>query len=82
MDGDGLVNVNDLLSMLSQFGAEGARPEDVNDDNVVNVRSRSPSHPGFQHLQFVVTARRPSPDGKLGDLGWIGAGERPAPAAI
>lgn len=38
VDGDGLVNVNDLLSMLSQFGAAGSRPEDVNADNVVNVR--------------------------------------------
>ena len=38
VDGDGLVNVNDLLSMLSQFGAAGSMPEDVNADNVVNVR--------------------------------------------
>ena len=38
VDGDGLINVNDLLSMLSQFGAEGSRPEDVNADNIVNVR--------------------------------------------
>ena len=37
VDGDGLVNVNDLLSMLSQFGAAGSMPEDVNADNVVNV---------------------------------------------
>eukprot|EP01043_Picozoa_sp_COSAG02_P045191 COSAG02_NODE_4109_length_5767_cov_9.135321_3_plen_72_part_00 len=59
MDGDGLVNVNDLLSMLSQFGAEGARPEDVNGDNIVNVRSPSASHT-FHGLRFVVTAPRPS----------------------
>ena len=38
VDGDGLINVNDLLGMLSQFGADGAIPEDVNGDNIVNVR--------------------------------------------
>ena len=38
VDGDGLINVNDLLSMLSQFGAGGAIPEDINGDSVVNVR--------------------------------------------
>lgn len=38
LDGDGLINVNDLLGMLSQFGADGAIPEDVNGDNIVNVR--------------------------------------------
>ena len=44
VDGDGLVNVNDLLSMLSQFGARGELAEDVNDDGTVNVR-RAPSAP-------------------------------------
>ncbi len=48
MDGDGLVNVNDLLSMLSQFGADGTLPEDVNGDNIVNVKTRG-ALPALQH---------------------------------
>ena len=39
MDGDGIINVNDLLTMLSAFGTGGAIPEDINGDNVVNVRA-------------------------------------------
>ena len=45
VDGDGLVNVNDLLSMLGQFGSDGARAEDVTNDETVDVRVDPPSRP-------------------------------------
>ena len=37
LDGDGLVNVNDLLALLSGFGGDGSKGEDVDGDGLVNV---------------------------------------------
>jgi rhodanese-related sulfurtransferase/plastocyanin len=37
LDGDGLVNVNDLLAILSAFGSDGTGGGDVDDDGIVNV---------------------------------------------
>ena len=35
--GNGVVDIDDLLAVINNWGATGANPADVNHDNVVNI---------------------------------------------
>ena len=37
VNGDGAVNVNDLLAVLAAWGSPGASGEDINGDGIVDV---------------------------------------------
>ncbi|MDD9972691.1 MAG: dockerin type I domain-containing protein, partial [Candidatus Poribacteria bacterium] len=38
VNGDGVVNIQDLVLVASNFGQTGANPADVNSDGVVNIQ--------------------------------------------
>jgi hypothetical protein len=37
INGDGLINVNDLLAVITNWGATGPNAADINGDNIVDV---------------------------------------------
>jgi hypothetical protein len=37
IDGNGAVDIDDLLQLIGAFGLTGPRPEDINGDEVVNI---------------------------------------------